>query len=139
MHSQHPQNIGSIKDPTNIAEIKFEEAGKEANITVYCMSKDNTINDLKFIAKASIPVTACLSYLSVNLKGKKVSQAFELTETDLVKALELPDHYHYCASRALEAVHKALRESEDPFDKAFRSISEYNTAYDPKQAMGQED
>ncbi|MDO8625448.1 MAG: iron-sulfur cluster assembly scaffold protein [Candidatus Diapherotrites archaeon] len=138
-HSQHPQNIGSIKDPTNIAEIKFEEAGKDAQISVYCNNKDNTIQEIKYIVKASIPVVASLSYLSVLLKGKKIPSAFELTETDIVKALELPVQYHYCASRALEAIHKALRESEDPFDKAFRSISAYNAAYDPKQALGEED
>ena len=139
LHSSNPQNIGSIKEPTNIAEIKFDEHDKESHITVYCTNESGKIKDLKYIAKASIPVVASLSYLSVFLKGKKTSDALALQTSDVVSALSLPDHYHYCAKRALEAVHKAFQESDDPFDRAFKAVSKYNGPYTENQPFGFED
>ncbi len=138
-HSSNPQNIGSLKDPTNIAEIKFDENGKDASISVFVLNQNNQIKEIRYIAKASIPIVASLSYLSDHLKGKKVADALSLKTEDVVKALSLPDHYMYCAKRALEAIQKVFQESEDPFDRAFKSISEYNGPYEKNQPMGFED
>jgi len=139
MHSSTPQNIGTLKEPTNIAEIKFEENGKDANISVFVLNDGGKIKEIKYLAKASIPVVASLSYLSVILKGKKVGDALALQTDEIVSALSLPEHYQYCAKRALEAIQKAFHESEDPFDRAFKSISEYNGPYEGNQPYGFED
>jgi len=131
--------VGSLPDPTNISEIKFDENGKEAMITVFCRVHENKINELRYESTASIPVNASLSYLAEHLTGKHLSEAFKLHSANVISALDLPPNYHYCAARALEAIQKALSQSDDPFDKAFRSLSAYNGPFEKNQPIGFED
>lgn len=138
-HSQKPQNMGSLKEPTNIAEIKFSENKTDATIEVHSLIVGTKIKDLRFSAKASIPVIASLSYLTTILKGKPISAAFELTSQSVAESLQLPSHYHYCAEKSLEAIQKSLLENEDPLDKAFQTVSKYNGPYDKNQPSGFED
>ncbi len=121
-HFQNPRNVGKIADADGIGEVGNAKCGDIMKIYLK-IDEEQTITDCKFNTFGCGSAIATSSMATELIKGKKVSEALELSNRAVVEALDgLPTHKIHCSVLAEEAVKAAVK---DYYDKN-------GIAYDPE-------
>ncbi|MCD8216793.1 MAG: Fe-S cluster assembly scaffold protein NifU [Clostridiales bacterium] len=128
-HFQHPRNVGKIEDADGIGEVGNAKCGDIMKMYLK-IDANQVITDCKFNTFGCGSAIATSSMATELIKGKKVSEAMELSNRAVVEALDgLPTHKIHCSVLAEEAVKAAVK---DYYDKN-------GIVYDPEMFKQVED
>ena len=112
-HFMNPRNVGIIEDADGIGEVGNAKCGDIMKI--YLKIENNTVVDAKFETFGCGSAIASSSMATEMIKGKPLSYAMDLTNKEVVEALNgLPAPKLHCSVLAEEAIKKALK---DYFDR----------------------
>ncbi|MCD8045138.1 MAG: Fe-S cluster assembly scaffold protein NifU [Clostridiales bacterium] len=121
-HFQNPRNVGKIEDADGVGEVGNAKCGDIMKMYLK-IDENQVITDCKFNTFGCGSAIATSSMATELIKGKKVSEALELSNRAVVEALDgLPAHKIHCSVLAEEAVKAAVK---DYYDKN-------GIAYDPE-------
>ena len=111
-HFTNPRNMGEIPDANGVGEVGNVKCGDIMKI--YLKIEQDIIVDVKFETFGCGSAIASSSMATEMIKGKKVSEALELTNKAVVEALDgLPPAKVHCSVLAEEAIKKALQNYYD--------------------------
>lgn len=108
-HFRNPRNVGTIENADAIGEVGNAKCGDIMKI--YMKIEDETIVDVKFETFGCGSAIASSSMATELIKGKKLSEALQLTNKAVTEALDgLPTHKIHCSVLAEEAIKSALKD-----------------------------
>lgn len=108
-HFRNPRNVGTIENADAIGEVGNAKCGDIMKI--YLKIEDDTIVDVKFETFGCGSAIASSSMATELIKGKKLSEALQLTNKAVTEALDgLPAHKIHCSVLAEEAIKSALKD-----------------------------
>ncbi|NMA51761.1 MAG: iron-sulfur cluster assembly scaffold protein, partial [Peptococcaceae bacterium] len=106
-HFLNPQNAYKMPDPD--AEGSFGDPSCGDALTFYLKIKDNRIEDISYLVYGCTASIATSSMTSVLAKGKSLFEAYEITEEDVIEALDgLPEHKIHCSNLVVTALRNAI-------------------------------
>lgn len=116
-HFTNPKNVGAMKNPSGVGVVGNPVCGDI--MKVYIKVEGDVIKDVKFETLGCAAAIATSSMITDLAKGKKVSQALQISKTDIADALDgLPPIKMHCSNLAADALKKAI---EDYHQKAICS------------------
>ena len=102
-----PQNAHSMPDAD--AEGSFGDPSCGDYLTVYIKVKDNRIEEISYLVFGCCASIATSSMTSVLAKGKTLEEALNITEEDIIQALDgLPENKVHCSNLGVSALHNAV-------------------------------
>ncbi len=111
-HFRNPRNVGTIEDANGVGEVGNPLCGDM--MTIYLKIKDEHIEDIKFQTFGCGSAIAVSSMLTEIAKGKSLSDAKNITNKDVAKALEgLPKNKMHCSNLGADALQLAIQDYED--------------------------
>jgi nitrogen fixation protein NifU and related proteins len=111
-HFQNPRNMGTMDNPDAEATVGNPQCGDVMKIMIKI--KDNKIDDIKFQTMGCAAAIATSSMTTELAKGKSLSEAKKITNTDVAKALgELPPIKIHCSNLAADALRQAIENWEN--------------------------
>ena len=117
-HFANPHNVGKLDDANGIGEVGNAKCGDI--MKMYLKIENDVIVDCKFKTFGCASAIATSSMATELIKGKKVSEAVELSNKAVVEALDgLPPQKIHCSVLAEEAIKAALA---DYYKKQGREI-----------------
>ena len=106
-HFSNPRNVGVIENADGIGEVGNAKCGDIMKI--YLKIEGDRIQDVKFNTFGCGSAIASSSMATEVIKGKKLSEAQELTNKAVAEALDgLPPHKIHCSVLAEEAIQAAI-------------------------------
>lgn len=103
----NPGNVGIIEDADGVGEVGSTVDGDIINISIKV--KDDKINDIKFKTFGCVVAISTSSMVTRMAKGKKIDEALDLTDEDVINSLDgLPEGKDNCSGFALEALKLAI-------------------------------
>ena len=111
-HFRNPRNVGVIEDADGVGEVGNVKCGDIMKI--YLKIENDVIVDVKFETFGCGSALASSSMATEMIKGKKISEALELTNKAVAEALDgLPPAKLHCSVLAEEAVKSAVKDYYD--------------------------
>jgi nitrogen fixation NifU-like protein len=111
-HFMSPHNVGSMVDYDGKGT--YGDPGCGDSLTIYIKVKDNIIEDISFLVFGCTASVASSSMTTVLAKGKTIEEALEITEEDIVEALDgLPEHKLHCSNLGAQALRNAIEDYLD--------------------------
>ena len=111
-HFTNPRNVGEIPDADGIGEVGNAKCGDIMKI--YLKINGDIIEDVKFETFGCASAIASSSMATEMIKGKSLSDALEVTNRQVVNALDgLPPHKLHCSVLAEEAIKSAVKDYYD--------------------------
>ena len=111
-HFRNPRNLGIIEDANGIGEAGNAKCGDIMKI--YLKVNNDVIEDVKFETFGCGSAIASSSMATEMIKGKKLSEAMELTNKAVAEALDgLPAAKVHCSVLAEEAIKSAIKDYYD--------------------------
>lgn len=111
-HFTNPRNVGEIPDADGIGEVGNAKCGDIMKI--YMKINGDIIEDVKFETFGCASAIASSSMATEMIKGKSLSDALEVTNRQVVDALDgLPPHKLHCSVLAEEAIKSAVKDYYD--------------------------
>ena len=111
-HFTNPRNVGEIENADGIGEVGNAKCGDIMKI--YLKIENDVIVDVKFETFGCGSAIASSSMATEMIKGKKISEALELTNKAVAEALDgLPPAKLHCSVLAEEAVKSAVKDYYD--------------------------
>lgn len=111
-HFTNPRNVGEIPDADGIGEVGNAKCGDIMKI--YLKINGDIIEDVKFETFGCASAIASSSMATEMIKGKSLSEALEVTNRQVVDALDgLPPHKLHCSVLAEEAIKFAVKDYYD--------------------------
>lgn len=108
-HFMNPRNVGEISDANGIGEVGNAKCGDI--MKVYLKIENDIVVDAKFKTFGCGSAIASSSMATELIKGKKMAEAWELTNKAVAEALDgLPPVKMHCSVLAEEAIHKAIND-----------------------------
>lgn len=111
-HYNNPRNVGSLpKDQKDVgtALVGAPSCGDVMKLQIR-VDENDVIVDAKFKTFGCGSAIASSSLATEWLKGKKLSEANEIKNIDIVKELELPPVKIHCSVLAEEAIKEAIKD-----------------------------
>ena len=106
-HFMCPQNVHSMPDAD--AEGSYGDPACGDYLTFYLKVKDSRIEKISYLVFGCCASIATSSMTSVLAKGKTLEEALNITEEDIVRALDgLPDNKLHCSNLGASALHNAI-------------------------------
>jgi nitrogen fixation NifU-like protein len=106
-HFMCPQNAHSMPDAN--AEGSYGDPSCGDYLTVYLKVKDNRIEEISYLVFGCCASIATSSMTSVLAKGKTLEEALNITEEDIIQALDgLPENKVHCSNLGVSALHSAI-------------------------------
>ena len=106
-HFMCPQNAHSMPDAD--AEGSYGDPSCGDYLTVYLKVKNSRIEEISYLVFGCCASIATSSMTSVLAKGKTLEEALNITEEDIVRALDgLPDNKLHCSNLGISALHNAI-------------------------------
>ena len=106
-HFMCPQNAHSMPDAN--AEGSYGDPSCGDYLTVYLKVKDNRIEEISYLVFGCCASIATSSMTSVLAKGKTLEEALNITEEDIIQALDgLPENKVHCSNLGASALHNAI-------------------------------
>ena len=104
--ANNPKNVGRMDEPDGCGII-HGPCGD--TMEFYLKVKEGSIEEISFMTDGCGPTIACGSMTSSLVKGLELDKAHDLTDKDLVKALDgLPEENLHCAKLAINTLGKAI-------------------------------
>ena len=128
-HFMNPRNVGEIPDADGVGEVGNPKC--DDIMKIFIKVNNDVITDVKFQTFGCAAAIATSSMATELIKGKSVSDAWQLTNKAVAEALDgLPPVKMHCSVLAEEAIHKAinnyrLSEGLEPWD-----YKEHNDIHD---------
>jgi len=125
-HFNHPRNMGSLpkEDPqVGTGMVGAPECGDVMKLQIKV--QDDTIVDAKFKTFGCGSAIASSSLATEWLKGKTLSEARKIKNTDIVQELNLPPVKIHCSVLAEEAIKAALTDFQQKKDASVTAVSEH--------------
>ena len=111
-HFTNPRNVGEIPDADGIGEVGNAKCGDIMKI--YLKINGDIIEDVKFETFGCASAIASSSMATEMIKGRSLSEALEVTNRQVVDALDgLPPHKLHCSVLAEEAIKSAVKDYYD--------------------------
>ena len=111
-HFTNPRNVGEIPNADGIGEVGNAKCGDIMKI--YLKINGDIIEDVKFETFGCASAIASSSMATEMIKGKSLSDALEVTNRQVVDALDgLPPHKLHCSVLAEEAIKSAVKDYYD--------------------------
>ena len=108
-HFQNPRNVGEIENPDGVGQAGNPKCGDIMKI--YLRVEDEVITDIKFKTFGCASAIASSSMATELVKGRKVDEAWDLTNKAVAEALDgLPPIKMHCSVLAEEAIHAAIND-----------------------------
>jgi len=109
-HFSNPRNVGEIADANGVGEVGNAKCGDIMRI--YLKVDDNdVITDVKFKTFGCGAAIATSSMVTEMVKGKKISEALEISNQAVAEALGgLPPVKMHCSNLAADALHEAIKD-----------------------------
>src|SRR5688572_19057530 len=110
-HYERPKNVGSFaKDESDIGTgvVGAPECGDVMKLQLKINPETEVIEDAKFKTFGCGSAIASSSYVTELVKGKTVSEAMELKNTQIVEELNLPPVKIHCSVLAEDAIKSAI-------------------------------
>lgn len=102
-----PQNAHSMPDAD--AEGSYGDPSCGDYLTVYLKVKDNRIEEISYLVFGCCASIAISSMTSVLAKGKTLEEALNITEEDIIQALDgLPENKVHCSNLGVSALRSAI-------------------------------
>jgi nitrogen fixation NifU-like protein len=102
-----PQNAYSMPDAD--AEGSYGDPSCGDYLTVYLKVKDNRVEESSYLVFGCPASTATSSMTSVLAKGKTLEKALNITEEDIIQALDgLPENKVHCSNLGVSALRNAI-------------------------------
>jgi nitrogen fixation NifU-like protein len=118
-----PQNTHSMPDAD--VEGSYGDSSCGDYLTVYLKVKDNRIEEISYLVFGCCASIATSSMTSVLAKGKSLEEALNITEEDIVQALDgLPENKLHCSNLGASALHNAInkyleiKRTEDSYENS---------------------
>jgi len=103
---RNPTNFGILEQPDAVGVIKGP-CGDTMKITLKLVN--GKIEDARFWTDGCGATLACGNMITKMIKGKKPSEALEISQEDLTKALNgLPKNHSHCAKLSIITLRKAI-------------------------------
>ncbi|MDY6875980.1 MAG: Fe-S cluster assembly scaffold protein NifU [Chloroflexota bacterium] len=108
-HYQHPRNLGEIEQADGVGMVGNPVCGDMMKITIKV--QDDRIEDVKFKTFGCGAAIATTSMVTELVKGKMLDEALQVTNQDVVEALDgLPPIKVHCSLLAEEAIKAAIED-----------------------------
>lgn len=124
-HFNHPRNMGSFtkEDPdVGTGMVGAPECGDVMKLQIKV--QNDTIVDAKFKTFGCGSAIASSSLATEWLKGKTLSEARKIKNTDIVQELNLPPVKIHCSVLAEDAIKAALTDFQQKKDASVTAVSE---------------
>ncbi|MEW6442303.1 MAG: iron-sulfur cluster assembly scaffold protein [bacterium] len=106
---RNPSNVGEMEAPDGFATHSSDECGDY--LELYLRVEDGRIRDAKFKTFGCAAAIASSSMLTRMAIGKTLDEALQITEKDVIQALEgMPEAKVHCSLLAVEALKKAVED-----------------------------
>ena len=106
-HFMCPQNTHSMPDAD--AEGDYGDPSCGDYLTVYLKVKDNRVDEISYLVFGCCASIATSSMTSVLAKGKTLEEALNITEEDIIQALDgLPENKVHCSNLGVSALRSAI-------------------------------
>ena len=106
-HFMQPRNVGDMPDADAVGS--SGEPGCGDFLAIFIMVTDNRISDISFLVDGCVAAVASSSVATELAKGKTLTEAAEITERDIVAALDgLPEHKLHCSVLGATALKNAI-------------------------------
>ena len=112
-HYEDPQNFGELEHPTHKHKESNASCGDE--ITVYLITEDEIIKDVRFIGHGCAISMAATSLITERVKGKSVEAVMKMGLDDVLEALEIevsPARMK-CVTLGIKAIQKSLQVNDN--------------------------
>lgn len=107
-HFMCPQNAYSMPDAD--ADGSFGDPACGDSLTFYIKVKDNRIEEISYLVFGCCASIATASMTSILAKGKTLDDALQISEQDIIDALDgLPESKIHCSNLGVKALHSAIR------------------------------
>lgn len=108
-----PHNVGSMVDYDGKGTYGGDPNCGDS-LTIYIKVKDEIIEDISFLVFGCTASIASSSMTTVLAKGKTIEEALQITEEDIVEALEgLPEHKLHCSNLGAQALRNSIQDYLD--------------------------
>jgi len=108
-HYQSPHNLGEVEDADGVGVVGNPVCGDQMQITIKV--RDDRIEEIKFKTFGCGAAIATTSMVTELVNGKTLEEALQVTNQDVVDALDgLPPIKHHCSLLAEEAVRAAIED-----------------------------
>lgn len=102
-----PQNAHSMPDAD--AEGDYGDPSCGDYFTVYLKVKNNRVEEISYLVFGCCASIATSSMTSVLAKGKTLEEALNITEEDIIQALDgLPENKVHCSNLGVSALRNAI-------------------------------
>ena len=102
-----PQNAHSMPDAD--AEGDYGDPSCGDYLTVYLKVKNNRVEEISYLVFGCCASIATSSMTSVLAKGKTLEEALNITEEDIIQALDgLPENKIHCSNLGVSALRNAI-------------------------------
>ena len=105
-HFRNPRNVGEVKDADGIGRVGNPVCGDLMEIQIKV--ENNILKDVKFKTFGCGSAIASSSLATEWVKGKTVSEAMQIKNTEIVKELNLPPVKIHCSVLAEDAIKAAI-------------------------------
>ncbi len=111
-HYQNPRNLGEIEDADGVGMVGNPVCGDMMKITIKV--RDDRIEDVRFKTFGCGAAIATTSMVTELVKGRTLGEALQVTNQDVVEALDgLPPIKVHCSLLAEEAIKAAIEDYRD--------------------------
>jgi nitrogen fixation NifU-like protein len=122
-HAQHPRNLGSMDSPDGSGSVTGS-CGDIMEISIRV--RNDRILSANFMTDGCGTTIAAGSILTELAKGKTVSEAFKITQRDVLNALGgLPEESQHCALLAADTLKAAIKDylafKNEPWKRTYRA------------------
>ncbi|MCL2659539.1 MAG: Fe-S cluster assembly scaffold IscU [Acidobacteriaceae bacterium] len=110
-HYNHPRNVGTMdkgSQEVGTGLVGAPECGDVMRLQIKVNPATEVIEDAKFKTFGCGSAIASSSLATEWVKGKTVSEALAISNTDIVKELALPPVKIHCSVLAEDAIHAAI-------------------------------
>lgn len=112
-HFTNPRNVGEVEDASGTGTVGNPECGDIMKLTIKV--EDDVITDVKFKTFGCGAAIATSSMVTELVKGKKLSEADDISNATVAEALDgLPPIKMHCSNLAADALHAAIENYKDP-------------------------
>jgi nitrogen fixation NifU-like protein len=108
-HFLHPRNIGELENPDGSATVGDPLCGDFMQVTIRV--KGGRVSEFKFLTQGCPAAIATSSIATEVAIGKRLAEALELNDNDVIKAAGgIPAKKAHCSLLAIRGLHEAIRQ-----------------------------
>jgi len=142
---KNPRNHGEMKKPDAVGEAINPSCGDKMKLYLKIRKKDGEefIKDIKFQTLGCVAAIATSSVFTEMIKGKSLTEAFEISNQDIIEELEgLPTPKKHCSLLAVRAFKEAyyhyLQDQEKDIPEELKKAHQQNQRFAEVAAKNEE-